>query len=150
MHVLEAIRMSEEKMQGRKDFFLCSCFVSLREFSEPEEWTVLFYSRKSGNLIECTCRGGGVDVSDEIRAVSEIDRLDKSLVLKDEMHAIERVRNDLAGMPINILVSLHTKDGRAVWTMSAVMQNLSVTIYDINAATGDIIRKETTGLVRRL
>lgn len=150
MRVMDAIRSAEEAMRGREDFFLCSCFVSLKEFSEPDEWTVLFYNPKNGNVIECTCSESGVGVSGETKAMSGIDRLEKGMILKDENYAIEKVRDDISGKPISILVSLHMKDGAAVWTMSAVMQTLSVTMYDINAETGDIIRKETTGLVRKV
>ncbi len=148
MHVLEAIRMSEEKMQGRKDFFLCSCFVSSKDFS-VRGWTVIFYNPKTKNVVECECSESGVEVSEESRSMKEPRPLVKSEIIKDDSYALGKASSDFSGKPVNVLVSLQTKD-RTMWTVSVVTQDLSATIYDIDAKTGEVLRKEKTGLVRRV
>ncbi len=150
MRVLDAIRTAEEKMLGKKDFFLCSCFASLKDFSPAGEWTVIFYNPGSRNVIECTCDGKSAEISGESPALNESERLDKACIMKDDAYAINKVKEDFEGRLVNLLVSLHMKGGRTVWTLSAVTQELSVTIYDIDAGTGEILRKETSGLVKRL
>jgi len=149
MHVLDAIRISEEKMQGHKDFFLCSCFVSAKDFS-VHEWTVIFYNPGTGNVIECECNESGVQLSEESRSVKEPPPLRKSDIIKDEAYIMEKVGSDFGAKPVSVLVSLHTKDGMTTWTVSVVTQDLTATIYDIDTKSGDIIRKEKTGLVRRV
>ncbi|MBI2173406.1 MAG: PepSY domain-containing protein [Candidatus Aenigmarchaeota archaeon] len=149
MRVLDAIMTAEEKMHGKKDFFLCSCFASLKDFLPAAEWTVIFYNTKSRSVIECTCDGKSTEISVESPALQESERLDRALIMKDDAYAINKAKEDFEGRLVNLLVSLHTKGGRTVWTLSAVTHELSVTIYDIDAVTGEILRKETSGLVRR-
>jgi hypothetical protein len=147
MHVLDAIKIAKEKVD--KGFFLCSCFVSLRDFSLPEEWTVIFYNPEKGSLLECTCSESGITM-EESRAMNEVQPLEIGDVRKDEAYVMEKVMNDFGRNPVNILISLHTKGNKATWTVALVTSDLNVTIYDIDARTGGIIKKETTGLVKRL
>ena len=150
MRVLDAIMTAEEKMHGKKDFFLCSCFTLLKDFLPADEWTVIFYSTKSRNVIECTFNGKSMEISEESPALQESERLDIALIAKDDAYAINKAKENFEGRLVNLLVSLHAKNGRVIWTLSAVTQELSVTIYDIDAGTGEILRKETSGLVRRV
>lgn len=150
MHVLDAINKAEEKMQSRKDFFLCSCFVSCKDFSETDEWTVIFYNPSSRNVVECECNENGIQVSDESKAISNPSRLVKNDIVADEFDILKKVGGDFDIKPVSILVSLRTKDNMTMWTVSVVTQDICATIYDIDAKTGDIIRKEKTGLVKRV
>ncbi|MDI6721825.1 MAG: hypothetical protein QMD85_05505 [Candidatus Aenigmarchaeota archaeon] len=150
MHVLDAIKSAEDKMHEHKDFFLCSCFVSIKEFSSVSEWIVIFYNPKNHTIVECTCNEGGVSASGESKAMQEISLLDKDSLSKYEDYAIDKVKKDFSGVPMNILVSLHTKYNKTIWTISIVARDFKITTYDIDASGGDVIRKDTSELVRRL
>lgn len=150
MELKDAIEKAgrSEDIKSLKDYFLCSCFAYLKGVKDKiSEWTLLYYSPKSRMVIDCFV-GDEVIVGEETPPISEVEKPDFSEVTVTAEDALETASKNFSKGTINVMITLHSK-GTAVWTISMITADMMVTIFDIDAKTGKIIKEEATSLVRR-
>lgn len=157
MNLLDAVEKAEhnENVQKLKGYFLGSVFASVSDTAdEVSEWTVLYYNPHTRSVVDCFVNENFVTVGEETPAIKEIEELrmdDVKIGAEDAMAIVEKL---FKGKAINILISLHEKEldnaARTVWTIAFVTQAMSVTSYDIGASSGEIVKEETSSLIRKM
>jgi hypothetical protein len=156
MNLDDAIRRAgaNDQVQRLKDFFLGSIFASLTEFSAVKEWTLLYYNPRTKTVVDCLVNEKFVTVGEETPAINEMQRLQTDDVRVSVDKALSTVRSQFKKTAINILISLHNKEiekkSYVVWTIGLVTQDIAVTSFDIDAASGAVLKEETTRLIRKL
>ncbi len=130
----------------RRGYFLCSVFSSIKNPKDDmgiKEWVLHLYG-KDGAL-DCYVNDDGVAV-EESQSVGEPAKLDVDRVKVTANDALSMSERSAAGA-ITILLSLHGSP--PVWTINFFAANMSVTTVDIDARTGDVMREETTSVLRK-
>jgi hypothetical protein len=156
MNLDDAVRRANanDQVQRLKDFFLGSIFASLTEFTDVNEWTLLYYSPRTKTVVDCFVNEKFVTVGEETPAINEMQELAMGEVNTTVDSALAIVKKQFKKKPINILISLHTKviekKSYTVWTIGLVTQDISVTSFDIDASNGAVLKEETTRLIRQL
>jgi len=141
---------SEEKIKKLRGYFLGSCFACIKNKSDiVTEWTLLYYNASTGKAIDCFVNDKFVTVSDETRTVNPVKEMDVGDVHIGIEKAIDIADGKFSKSTINILITLHFRE-RLVWTINMISADLNAITYDIDAASGKILREETTSLAHKL
>lgn len=162
MEFSEALEKAEgnENVQSLKGFFLGSSFASISTDKQAEngddvnEWTLLYYSPTKKSVVDCFVSEKIVTVGEETPAIKEMHELQVTRVKVPLHEALSLADGHVKKRPLNILISLHTKDigekTYIVWTMGFVTAEMTVISVDIDATNGKVLKEETTRLIRRL
>jgi len=143
-------------------YFLGSVFIMLEQDSTVKDWRLIFYNPSTNMIIDSLIsRESGKYKADIGYPVDSMKQLRK-IVFKDDIeleNAIEIARKEfskigLDSMVLNYLVSFHCKKISKkdnifgnVWSVNVVFKGLTVMMYDIDAASGNIVRIENMRLV---
>lgn len=151
MNVLDAIERAKNNsdIKKLKDFFLGSAFTCVKDGEEINQWTILFYNPKTKRVTDCFVNDRFVTPSEETKAIDEIKELNTKNIKVPVEKALEIAKKDITKTIINILISLHKKDV-VMWSIGLVSSDMTATSVDINAETGEVIKKEETKLIKQL
>lgn len=141
MELEEALHKAEGfiKEAGKKGYFLCSIFASIKDV-EISEWILHFYG--GGKALDCYV--SDKVVVEESQSLGEPVELDAGKVNISASKALE-----IAGRrpAITTLLSLH--GAPPTWTINFITAAMSVTTFDIDAGTGKITREEMSSILKR-
>jgi hypothetical protein len=154
MNVLDAIEKAEnnENIKTLKDFVLGSAFACVKDKEEITQWTILFYNPRTKKVIDCFVNEKFVTPGEETPALYETDELKEEDINKMKItveKALEIAKEGVTKSIVNIMISLHKRDS-ILWSISIVATDMTALTIDINAETGDTIKKEETKLIRQL
>jgi len=151
MNVLDAIERAKENesIRSLKDFFLGSAFTCIKNNEEISNWTVLFYNPKTKKVLDCFVSDKFVTPGEETPAMDEIKELGTEGIKIPVEKALETAKEGTKKSIVNIMISLHKKDA-VLWSIGIVFADMFALSVDIDAETGNILKKEETSLIRRL
>lgn len=141
---------SDDRIKTLRDYFLGSVFACIKDKSDViTEWTLLYYNTRTGKAVDCFVNDKFVTVSEETRPVNPVKKMDAGDAHIGVEKAIATASEKFRKKTINILITLHHTE-KLVWTLNMISPDLSATTYDIDAANGNIVREETTSLMRKI
>lgn len=153
MKALDAIRMASKDNNVIKlvedGFFLVSAFASYVD-KPIDEWLILYMSPDKKKVRDCTAKKDAIILGEETPAVSESKILVTDGIEFDENYALEKALAEFKKKPMNSLITLHNRDGVTTWSINFIMQDMSVTLYCVDAITGEIYHTKTVSMIRRL
>ncbi|MBI5347022.1 MAG: hypothetical protein HZB66_00230 [Candidatus Aenigmarchaeota archaeon] len=143
MNVKDAIKrvLDEGGIKARKDYFLASCFTTLKGAEEPSEWIVNFYNPKKKTIVDFY-------VSSDIKEGGEAPALKPTKPLEPDNVKVElaEVLKNVSIMKgaIKTLVFLHKKH---VWTINVIGRSMDVASWEFDARNGELLGKKKTSLI---
>jgi hypothetical protein len=153
MKAMDAIaRASQDREVAglvEKGFFLVSAFASYHE-KPIDEWMILYMSPDKKSVKDFVVKEDAIAAGEETPAMHESLILITDGIRFDEMYAIDTAKKDFGNRPMNTLVTLHNRTSLITWTVNFIMQDMTVTSYDIDAILGEIYNKKTTSIIKRL
>lgn len=151
MEVRDAITraMDDVKVMSLDGYFLASAFSMTEEGKGTNEWTLLFYSAKSGKVRDCFVNDKFVTLGEEQPAQKEMAELETGGLEVSAGEAVETATQGFGKKTINILISLHT-DKRLLWNITLVAADMTATSFEIDAKTGAVVKQQTVSLATRL
>jgi len=143
-------------------WFFASIFVMSERNQEPKDYRLILYNPESNEVQDCVIKTAAdavnlkdhkVSVGEKSEARSELAPLiiDNHLELDDVLEIANRAfsESDLLTSISAYLASFHTKGGKITWTVNIIYQGLRVRTFEIDANTGEILRDETTTLMKK-
>lgn len=150
MEAMDAIKNAEGSIQEFKDYFLCSCFACIKNAGdEIKEWTLLLFNDKTNMVLDIFVNDKFVTIGEETPPIADIERPDMRSARLTAEQALGIASGKFKGGTINVLLTLHQKSS-LVWTINMITPAMTATTFEIDAQTGEIIREETTSLIRKL
>jgi hypothetical protein len=152
----------EVKKVLNSGYYLGSIFVMMEKDEHIREWRLIFYNPSTSKVLDSkVTRDSGnfkvevgypVDGTKKLRKLVWNDDIDLSKAVEIAKKDLSRIGAD--NLILNYLVSFHSKkvDNKKdifgnVWSVNVVFKGLTVTMYDIDASSGNIIRTESMSLV---
>ncbi|MCX6815859.1 MAG: hypothetical protein NT120_03335 [Candidatus Aenigmarchaeota archaeon] len=156
MKLNEAIQRAEENenVQRLDGYFLSSTFVCIAEKENITNWTLLYYNPYTNTVVDCFVNEALVTVGEETPALNEQEELRIKDVKIAASKALADARKKFKKSAVNVLISLHRKQFAEkkclVWTIAFITQDMKATSFDIDAATGTMLKEETISLVKKM
>ncbi len=139
---------NDETIKKLDGYFLGSCFACIKKAKDPiNEWTLLFC--KDGKAVDCFVNDGSVTISKETRPLKDVKQGNPEEATVTAETALKLADSKHKKPTANILITLHQKDA-LVWTITMIDMTMTATSYDIDAKTGNIVKEETTSLIRQI
>ncbi|HIG97653.1 MAG TPA: PepSY domain-containing protein [Candidatus Aenigmarchaeota archaeon] len=152
MELEQAIERARNNEDVKKltDYFLCSCHACITDIKKDiAEWTLFFYNPKKKLMIDCFVNDKFVTVGEETPPISAIEKPDFNELKINVNDALQTARKNFKKNTASIIITLHQKDN-FLWTISIIAPDMTATIFDIDAKTGEIIKEKETSLIRKM
>jgi hypothetical protein len=140
---------SDVQILEKSGYFLGSIFSMTDSSQEISEWTFLYFNPQTNKIRDLAISEKESKLDEEREPRSPVSLLNPNALKISVNDAIGIGLAKLAKSSAKILVTLHQKDC-LMWTLTFVSSDLQATTFDIDAQTGEILREETTSLIRTM
>lgn len=146
-----ASRISGNQAIGKLEkegYFLASCFATLPNDDQmPKEWILHYFNPDTKKTVDYFVNENSV--GDEMPAMDESEPLAMEKAALSVGDALSIAKKEFSSAATTVLITLHSKAGRVIWTINMISPALMATSYDIDARNGDILQRKVTSLFRR-
>jgi len=146
MELSEALKRM--KKEEKDDYILVSAVAIVSGKDEVSRWALVYQNPETRNILDFYVTEEGIQKGEATKGEDEFKELEIEKVKISATRATDKAKKEISKTPISIVVSL-TNNKKLIWKVSIISQDLMASTVEIDAVTGDILKKSETSIGRR-
>ena len=136
------------KKEEKDDYILVSSVAIVSGKDEVSRWALVYQNPETRNILDFYVTEEGIQKGEATKGEDEFKELEIEKVKISATRATDKAKKEISKTPISIVVSL-TNNKKLIWKASIISQDLMASTVEIDAVTGDILKKSETSIGRR-